>query len=434
VNFAITVESDTIGNGIDCRIHQQTAIIDRPFLRKYITTLSIRMMQLQLLLSLLLLPILLLDHQNIFVAATTPQLSSSVLSTYRNSITTEEPSDYALVFSHSSKSTFWIAQILRELRGGGEGYYDEDEEYDEYDSEEDDPEEETPIRREERYRKTGSRQSAARDSRRGGNKNASLTSKSLSSASKTASAATKLATKSLSMTGSLAWNALVKQPGKLAFHVIRPKHVELVETFGLWRLDQQIIEKSTKRGEDPRTIGSVATIEFVPPPQPPRRQRGRPRRVPPPLVVVRHSKDKSKDDKDEDDKHENVYRAPYTFVRKNKYLKGASLSSFQTTFVAPAFLIGENQTRFYGYKGSWQRKLADKSVIKLKGKIYQVHKQKFGKKRGEYVYGPAVGTFVMRRRVSMSEEEYEDFDESDEDDFDDELEYDDEKDEYSDYE
>merc|ERR1712238_103386 len=140
----------------------------------------------------------------------------------------------------------------------------------------------------------------------------------------------------------------------------------------------------------------------------------------PPLVVVLLSKDYTGNDKDS---NTIVYRAPYTFVRKNKLLKCAILSSFQTSFVAPAFLIGENQTRLYGYKGTWQRKLADKSVIKLVGKIYQVHKQKFGKKRGEYVFGSAVGTFVMRRRITFteteSESEYEEHDENDDNEYDD---------------
>jgi len=313
-----------------------------------------------------------------------------------------------------------VTQILGDLRGGGE-YYDDDE-YDEYDSEEEE-EEERPMRGQ--SRKSGydhnmidpsrarPRQSVPPRGRSRGKKSSS----SLSAATNTASAATKLATKSLSVTGNLAWNALVKQPGKLAFHVIRPKHVDLGETFGLWRLDQQVIEKSNSGGGDQRVITSVATIEFSRPPPP----KGRPRRgpPPPPLVIVRRSGEKDED-------KENVYRAPYTFGRKNKYLKGASLSSFQTSFVAPAFLVGENQTRLYGYKGTWQRKLADKSVIKLKGKIYQVHKQKFGKKRGEYVYGPAVGTFVMRRRISVDDDlEDEDYDD------DDEFQYDEEDEEYS---
>ena len=407
-----------------------------------------------LLLSLpLLLLLLSLDYKTgLVIATTSPQPSHThpVPSLHRK--LTTPSTDCASVSSHS---LFWVARILGDLRGGGRGdydeYEDEDESYDEYDSEEEDLEE-APIPRRDRKRKSGYDHSMIDPSRPrprprpGYNPNNSLIgrkgkkkSSSLSSATNAASAATKLATKSLSMTGSLAWNALVKQPGKLAFHVIRPKHVDLVETFGLWRLDQQVIEKSNKGGGDQRTIASVATIELARPPSPPRRTRGRPHRgsgpPPPPMVIVRRSKSCKEDDSDQDtEDNDIVYRAPYTFVRKNKYLKGASLSSFQTSFVAPAFLVGENQTRLYGYKGTWQRKLADKSVIKLKGKIYQVHKQKFGKKQGEYVYGPAVGTFVMRRRISMSKEEEEEEDYDEDSDYD-EFEYDnDDEEEYSEVE
>ncbi len=374
--------------------------------------------------SLLLLPLLLLDCREIFVASTTPPSLPATSFSNQRSTSPLEIQNTRL----SSDHLLWVDSILWDLRGGaGEDYEDDDGMYDEeYDSEEEEEDDESVARRGPPGRNRGppnrSRPQPGygrNNSQRGRRPNRK------SSSSSSLSGATKLATKSLSATGNLAWNALVKTPGKLAFHVIRPKHVDLVETFGLWRLDQQVVEKSNRRGNEQRTITSVATVEFVRPPLPPRDGKSRrgPRRgpLPPPLVVVRHSKGQ-KEDKDGDDK-ESVYRAPYTFSRKNKYLKGASLSSFQTSFVAPAFLVGENQTRLYGYKGTWQRKLADKSVIKLKGKIYQVHKQKFGKKRGEYVYGPAVGTFVMRRRVSISEEDYDE-DETDDEDYD---EYDDEE-------
>ena len=259
-----------------------------------------------------------------------------------------------------------------------------------------------------------------------------------STVTNTATAATKLAAKSISMTSSLAYNVLMKQPGKLAFHIIRPKHVDLIDTYGLWRLDQEIVEGKNTRTGDPRTIASVANIEFIRPKQQHQQSRQRsidrdtgrsPISFSPPLVVVRLSKDNNKNENnnkscdDDDTDNISVYRSPYTFACKNKILKGASLSSFQTSFVAPAFLIGENQTRLYGYKGTWQRKLADKSVIKLVGKIFQVHRQKFGKKRGEYVFGKAIGTFVMRRRIVFPSNDAES----------DEEEYDSDHDQYGDY-
>lgn len=366
---------------------------------------------------------LLLDCRDIFVASTTPP--SFPATSFLNQRSTSPLETQSTKFS--SDYLLWVDSVLWDLRGGASGDYDEyDEMYDEYDSEEEEEDDEPVARRGPPGRNRGpANRSTPQPGYNRNNPQRGRRPSRKSSSSSSLSSATKLATKSLSATGNLAWKALVKTPGKLAFHVIRPKHVDLVETFGLWRLDQQVVEKSNRRGNEQRTITSVATVEFVRPPMPPREGKSRrgPRRgpLPPPLVVV---------DKDGDDK-ENAYRAPYTFSRKNKYLKGASLSSFQTSFVAPAFLVGD-QTRLYGYKGTWQRKLADKSVIKLKGKIYQVHKQKFGKKRGEYVYGPAVGTFVMRRRVSMSKEDYDDdeTDDEDYDEYDDEDEYDEDVDEF----
>ncbi|KAL3925919.1 MAG: hypothetical protein SGARI_005762 [Bacillariaceae sp.] len=207
----------------------------------------------------------------------------------------------------------------------------------------------------------------------------------------------KIATQSIQMTGKLAWNTLVKQPGKLAYNVIRPKYVDIRETDGLWRLEQQV----TERGD--RIVASVATIEL----------QARPR-----LVVIRKQEDGKEGDGDNgsNNKTMKIIKEPYTFTKKK--LSG----SFQTQFVAPAFLVGENQMRLYGYRGTWQRKLADKRVIKLVGKIYQVHKQRFGKQRNEYVFGQAVGTFVARRRIRAHVDDEMDEDEDDE--------YDDDGDEY----
>lgn len=296
-------------------------------------------------LSQLLLLLLLQDYNA--VATSDSLLHSSSTSSWHWKAITPQPTDSTTISFHSPRSLLLISHILEDLRGGGRDDYDDDEEeYDEYDSDEDNLEEESRSTHSARDRYHSRPRPRYDPNMQKGQKTSS--SSSLSSATNAASAASKFAAKSLSKTGSLAFNAFVKTPGKLAFHVIRPKHVDLVETFGLWRLDQEVIERSNRRGDDQRTITSVATIEFIRPKPPPRGDRGRPLRgqgpPPPPLVVIRHSKGESKDGQDGGEK-ESVYRAPYTFVRKNKYLKGASLSSFQTSFVAPAFLVGENQTR-----------------------------------------------------------------------------------------
>jgi hypothetical protein len=159
------------------------------------------------------------------------------------------------------------------------------------------------------------------------------------------------------MTSNLAWNT-VRQSGKVAYNLIRPKHVDLWEVGGLWRLDQQITEKGDK------VLASVATVELDP------RQR---------LVFLSMGGDETR------------------------------LGSFQTEFVAPAFLVGETP-RLYGYRGTWHRKVADTKVIKLVGIIYAVKKQRFGKGRGGYQFGQAIGTFVARRRLQITEEDDDEYD------------------------
>lgn len=194
----------------------------------------------------------------------------------------------------------------------------------------------------------------------------------------------RLATQSVKMGSQLAWGA-VKQTGNLAYQLVKPRHVEDRELLGLWRLDQQVVNSNSRGGSD---LVSVATIELDP------RKRLLTLKLPNGKKVVE----------------------PYGF-------KKTRLGNYKTEFVAPAFLVGESP-RLYGYKGTWQRKLADQNVIKLVGKIYEVRKQRFGnrgRKYPQYQFVQPVGTFVARRRLQLSEdEEEEDFD----DDYDNYNEYD----------
>lgn len=210
----------------------------------------------------------------------------------------------------------------------------------------------------------------------------------------------RMASQSMQFGGRLAWNT-VKQPGKLAYHLIRPKHVEIRETGGLWRLDQQV----TMKGD--RQVASVASIELNP------RKR---------LVILRQQK--QQDERDETattttttptTAATNVIAEPYTFTKSR-------LGFYKTSFVAPAFLVGD-KPRLYGYKGTWQRKVANTQIIKLVGKIYNVKRQRFGKGKGSYIFdGPSVGTFVARRRIQMEEEDDDESEEEEEDDgYDDEY-------------
>ncbi|CAJ1965630.1 unnamed protein product [Cylindrotheca closterium] len=314
-----------------------------------------------------------------------------------------------------SMCTNSIPLCLLVLRGG-ERYHDggDDEEYDidgGYSEEEDDEYNQFSKRRQSPPPPVSSRRPPG--SR--GPPPANLSGRPRRSSKKSMPWAQRIASQSLQMGSQLAWNA-VKTPGKLAYHVIRPKHVDLAETGGLWRMDQQV----TIRGD--KELASVATVELDA-----RRK----------LIIVRHrpiasednkasAKENDKDKQGEDDKEakEVVVRQPYTF-------KKSRLGSYKTSFVAPAFLVGD-KPRMYGYKGNWQRKMADKKVIKLVGKIYEVRRQRFGKDRGSYQFaGKPVGTFVARRRVQLIEEdEYDDDDDDYFVDFDDEAEDDYDEEDY----
>ena len=186
----------------------------------------------------------------------------------------------------------------------------------------------------------------------------------------------RMASSSLKMTSQLAWGA-VQQTGKVAYHIVKPRHVDIRELMGLWRLDQSIMGTTNGGSTD---MASVATVELD----------AR-------LKVVRLKLPNGK-----------TVEQPFLFQKTR-------LGSYMTEFVVPAFLVGDTP-RLYGYRGTWQRKLADKRVIKLVGKIYTVRKQRFGKEKGKYLFAQPVGTFVARRRMKLSSSEDED--DADDDDVD----------------
>jgi hypothetical protein len=186
-------------------------------------------------------------------------------------------------------------------------------------------------------------------------------------------------TQRMAMTGfkttrQLAWGA-VQQTGNLAYNIVKPRHIELHELRGMWRLDQSIAMTTTGEGD----LASVATVELDP------RERVVRLKLPDGTMVVE----------------------PFTFEKTR-------LGSWKTEFVCPAFLVGDTP-RLYGYRGTWQRKLADKRVIKLVGKIYTVRKQRFGKDKGKFLYAQPVGTFVARRRMKLSGDDDDDDEQSEAD-------------------
>ena len=186
-----------------------------------------------------------------------------------------------------------------------------------------------------------------------------------------------MASDSFKLTSKVAWKTMTV-PGKVAYQLLRPKYVDEKEVAGLWRIDQQV----TGRGD--RLISSVATVELDP-----RRH----------VVIVQQPADGAGSKK--------PWIEPYKFQKTR-------LGSYKTEFVASAFLVG-SKTRRYGYRGTWQRKMADKQVLKLVGKIYELKKNRLSK---GFTFGDPVGTFVARRRVQMEEDDFDDDDDNEYDQYD----------------
>ena len=212
---------------------------------------------------------------------------------------------------------------------------------------------------------------------------------------------------SVKFTGNVAWNT-VRQSGKLAYNIVRPKHVDEYEIDGLWRLDQQIVMK--RRRDEEQVLSSVATIRIDT-----RRH----------VIVVQQQQETTIDDQEGSDEAVASSKKQPPWVQPYRF-DSTRLGSYQTKFVARAFLVGKDQVRIYGYKGTWQRKVADPKVLKLVGKIYNVRKlnprqlQRQSKSSKDIVggyqfVGKSIGTFVGRRRVQLAEDDGEDNEEDWED-------------------
>ena len=211
---------------------------------------------------------------------------------------------------------------------------------------------------------------------------------------------------SVKFTGNVALNT-VKQSGKLAYNIVRPKHVDEYEIDGLWRLDQQIVMK--RRRDEEQVLSSVATIQI-----------DTRRHV---IVVQQHGESNDDDDRGNSEEEGSASKKRQPWVQPYRF-DSTRLGSYQSKFVARAFLVGKDQVRIYGYKGTWQRKVADKKVLKLVGKIYNVKKlnprqldrlQRSRKAKkdilGTYQFvGKSIGTFVGRRRVQLVEDDTDDLD------------------------
>ena len=206
-------------------------------------------------------------------------------------------------------------------------------------------------------------------------------SKNTSSSQKILKTTTDMAQKSIDL-ATTATVSTLKTTGKAAYYLTAPKFVHKDEIYGIWRFDQSISSSVC-----------AANIELTP--------RGD--------VITKFN--------DEDAKY-----TGYIFQSK-KWPRSCSIE-----FEAEAFqgVDDERPVRFY-YKGYFRRKMADKSVIKIVGKIYEVKQRRWRGKDSPGVPGVEVGSFVARKRIQQKirgntkhhEDEYDD-------------EYDDDYDDYSD--
>lgn len=184
------------------------------------------------------------------------------------------------------------------------------------------------------------------------------------------SLATRIAKSSLSFSKK-AVGTTVKSSGKAAFYLMRPKSVKESELWGVWRLDQQVGMKQ-----------STANIELT--------KRG--------FVILREGDDV-------------VWKAPYRFVQPT--WPKLPRVEFEARGFQPNKDGKDGRAWVLFYKGSLERKIADKSVIKMVGKLYEIERPKsmFGKELP--VRYNKIGSFVGRRRIVITDDS-DDEDESDE--------------------
>jgi hypothetical protein len=192
-----------------------------------------------------------------------------------------------------------------------------------------------------------------------------------------------LAEKSYALT-THALSATARQSGKAAYYLIRPKKVKVKELFGLWRMDQSMMLYDD---DDDEPESSSTTIEVTP--------AGT-------ILLPRNSNG-------DGDGGSNENQSRYTFTPAH--------------LTASAKLEWRQQQYFY--KAYIHRKVADSSVIKLKGKIYRVDHTGWRGKTEKLV---PVGTFVARRRLKLLPDQDEEEDEEDEETMDEEEDWGDQSD------
>jgi hypothetical protein len=206
-----------------------------------------------------------------------------------------------------------------------------------------------------------------------------------------------LAEKSLSLTTQVL-SATAKQSGAAAYHLLRPKQVKVKELVGLWRLDQSVVNLYSNDGYsnyNDESVEATANLQVS--------DRGT-------IILVMDASVETRT------------------VVKYKFTPAGMVSSAKVEFTTTTTNTGGSSSNDHNddivllYRAYIHRKLADPAVIKWKGKIYRIERTGWRGKNEKLV---AVGTFVARRRLSLSTA-------NDDDDDDDYSEEDEEEEDWSD--
>lgn len=195
-----------------------------------------------------------------------------------------------------------------------------------------------------------------------------------------------------------------KLSGKSAYYLLRPKHVERQEMIGLWRIDQQVggLDDDDGGGDDiGLPVEASAVVEFT--------KEGD--------VILQNAATNQ------------TFRSSFTFS-KQKWPASAKIEFAARAFVVPSDNDNDDENNnndasdgekpppppppppLYFYRGYVHRKVADASVIKIKGKIYRIQKTGW---RGNTVKHVLIGTFEARKRLQLIEEDNEEAGWSDDD-------------------
>jgi len=244
------------------------------------------------------------------------------------------------------------------VRGGG-GKYSPDEDYDDmYDEDYDEEEYDELEEEEEEYPRRRPPPSSHRNRppprgryppgrRQPPKSKSSITGNMVNSVSS-------LAKSSLDVT-TTATVASIKGTGKAAYYLASPKHVSRQDIVGVWRLDQTALSASC-----------AANVELT--------MRGD--------VLVTYQAEE--------------FRTPYYFSERS-WPRSCTIQFEARAFQGPR----DEQPVNMLYVASFRRKIADRNVIKMVGKIYQITHSK-GKFpfRGSKSQKTLVGTFTARKRFT----------------------------------